>query len=181
MLCVSDLAAEDDERWFVVHTLPSAELRAQENIENQNFRTFLPKKRKTIRHARRLLTTEAAFFPRYLFVTIDVGRQRWRCINSSFGVARLVMCGDEPHPVPYGVVESLMNACDEDGIFHHGLRLKAGDPVRMITGPFAEQLGTLEHLDDNDRVRVLLDLLGRKVSISTKAADVLPLRQVHRN
>jgi transcription elongation factor/antiterminator RfaH len=179
MPSVPKAALQLDERWFVVHTLPSAEMRAQENIENQDFRTFLPKKSKTVRHARRLLTTAAAFFPRYLFVTIDITHQHWRCINSSFGVARLIMRGDEPHPVPHGIVEGLIGMCDEDGIFHHGLPLKPGDPIRMIAGPFAEQLGVLDQLDDSGRVRVLLDLLGRQVSISTQASHVLPLRQVH--
>jgi transcription antitermination factor NusG len=44
-----------------------------------------------------------------------------------------------------------------------------------MAGPFAEQLAILDHLDDSGRVRVLLDILGRQVAISTEANNVLPL------
>ena len=50
-------------RWFVVHTLSFGEARAQANLENQNFRAFLPKRQKTIRHARKLTTTKVEAAP----------------------------------------------------------------------------------------------------------------------
>jgi transcriptional antiterminator RfaH len=145
------------------------------NLVNQYFRTFLPKRHKTIRHARRLLTVEAAFFPRYLFIVMDPSRDQWRSVNGTFGVARLVMRGEGPQPVPPGIVEALQASCDEAGIFRHGLRLQVGDTVRMMGGPFSEQLAVLDQLDDDGRVRVLLDILGRKVAVSTHANNVLPL------
>ena len=55
--------ARDGERWYAVQTRQYAEKRAQAQLEQQNFRTFLPKRRKTIRHARKLSTVTAAFFP----------------------------------------------------------------------------------------------------------------------
>ena len=174
--CPSIVLAEG-ERWYAVHTLPVQELRAQSNLANQEFRAFLPKRHKTIRHARRMLTVEAAFFPRYLFVVMDVHRDQWRRINGTFGVARLVMRRDAPHPVPQGVVEGLLAACDPSGLFRHGLRLRVGGPVRLLTGPFAERLAVLDRLDDKGRVRVLLDMMGQEVSIATDANDVLPLAQ----
>jgi len=167
----------EGERWYAVHTLPVAELRAQLNLTNQEYRTFLPKRQKTIRHARRLLTVEAAYFPRYLFVVLDPTRQQWRRINGTFGVSRLVMRGEEPHPVPPGIVETLIAAADARGFLQHGLRLTVGAPVRLMTGPFADQLAILDELDDAGRVRVLLDILGRPVAISTSANNVLPLAE----
>jgi transcription antitermination factor NusG len=53
--------------------------------------------------------------------------------------------------------------------------LKVGEPVRLMAGPFAEQLAVLDHLDDSGRVRVLLDILGRRVSVSTQSNNVLPV------
>jgi transcription antitermination factor NusG len=44
-----------------------------------------------------------------------------------------------------------------------------------MAGPFAEQLAILDDLDDTGRVRVLLDILGRKVAVSTEANNVLPM------
>lgn len=163
------------ERWFAVHAQPFCELRAQVNLENQGFRTFMPKRHRTVRHARKLRTVESPFFPRYLFVVLDLERDRWRSVNGTFGVSRLVMRGELPEPVPRGVVETLLASSDARGILHLADKLKVGSPVRMLAGPFAEQLATLEHLDDVGRVRVLVNMLGRKVSISTAAKDLFPL------
>jgi hypothetical protein len=36
-----------------------------------SYRTFLPKREKTVRHARKLTTVVAPFFPRYMFIILD--------------------------------------------------------------------------------------------------------------
>jgi len=168
-------ALANGERWYAVHTLPFAEARAEGQLRNQGFRTFQPKRHKTVRHARRLNTVEAPYFPRYLFIVLDLGRHQWRKVNGTFGVTRLVMRGDQPHPVPPGVVEALIATADARGILQLGDKLQVGGPVRLMAGPFAEQLAILDDLDDAGRVRVLLDILGRQVVISTAANNVLPL------
>jgi transcription elongation factor/antiterminator RfaH len=168
-------ALSDCERWYAVHTLPFAEARAEVQLHRQGFRTFQPKRHKTVRHARKLSTVEAPFFPRYLFIVLDLARHQWRSVNGTFGVSRLVMQGDQPHPVPRQVVEALIAAADARGILHFGDKLEVGGPVRLMAGPFAEQLAILDHLDDFGRVRVLLDILGRQVAISTAANNILPL------
>jgi transcription elongation factor/antiterminator RfaH len=163
------------ERWYVVHTLPSCEIRAQLQLGNQGFRTFLPKRQKTVRHARKLTTVIAAFFPGYLFVILDLTRDRWRSINGTFGVASLVMQGDQPHPVPHGILETLITSVDSTGLLRVDQDLQVGASVRLGTGPFAERLAILEHLDDSGRVRVLLELLGQKVHVSMDRNNLLPV------
>lgn len=151
------------------------ELRAQAHLENQRIRTFLPKRHKTMRHAWRLRTVEAAFFPRYLFVILDLTRQEWRRINGTVGVSSMSMRGDQPHPVSRGIVEALIAFADAGGILQLGEQLKLGGPVGVMAEPFAEQLAILESMDDAGRVRVLFAILGRKVSIDTHSNNVLPL------
>jgi transcription antitermination factor NusG len=162
-------------RWYAVHTLASCELRAQEQLGNQGFCAFLPKRHKTIRHARKLRQIEAPFFPRYLFVSLDLGRDRWRSVNGTYGVSHLIMQANRPHPVPRGIVEALIASADPRGILHFGEQLKVGGTVRLMAGAFAEQLATLESLDDAGRIRVLLDVLGRRVSMVIDRQNVFPL------
>jgi transcription elongation factor/antiterminator RfaH len=176
----TDLAA--GERWFVVHTLPHQEKRAQIQLKNQRYRTFLPKRQKTIRHARKLTTVVAPFFPRYMFVILDPERDQWRPINGTLGVAGIVMQGERPHAAPPGIVETLVAATGPNGLLQLRPQLKVGDSVRLTQGPFAEYLGTLDRLDDSGRVRVLLDMLGRRVPILVEGHHVghavLPTRGV---
>ena len=165
----------DCERWYAVHSLPFAEARAEGQLQRQGFRTFQPKRHKTVRHAHRLSTVEAPYFLRYMFIVLDLTRHQWRSVNGTFGVSRLVMRGDQPHPIPRGVVEALIAAADARGILQLGGKLQVGGPVRLIAGPFAEQLAILDHLEDSGRVRVLLNILGRQVAISTVANNILPV------
>ena len=162
------------ERWYAVHSQPCAENRAATQLLNQGFRAFMPRRRKTVRHARQARTVIAPLFPRYFFVALDLNRDQWRSVNGTFGVSRLVMGGEQPHPVPRGVVEGLIASTDADGFLNLAEHLKPGSTVRLMTGAFADQLAILEELDDAGRVRVLLDILGRQVRINTQANNLLP-------
>ena len=116
------------------------------------------------------MTVVAPFFPRYLFITLDLSRDQWRNINSTFGVSSLVMAGERPHPVPPGVVEAMIAATDENGLLSFEHSLKVGAAVRLLAGPFADQLGVLERLDHSGRVRVLLDIMGGSVPVRVARA-----------
>jgi transcription elongation factor/antiterminator RfaH len=155
-------------RWYAVHTQPHREFRANQQLENQGFEVFLPKRVKTVRHARRLTNVAAAFFPRYLFIQLDLSQHRWRSVNGSFGVASLVMQGDLPHPVPHGVVEAMIASVDPAGLLCLSQHLAVGDRVRLAAGPFADKLGILDRLDDSGRVRVLLEIMGGTVPVQVE-------------
>ena len=163
-------------RWFAVHSLPQREAGAQNQLENQGFHTFLPLCLKTRRHARKREVVKAPIFPRYLFVVLDLDRDRWRSVNSTFGVARLVMTGDQPQPVPRGVVEALIAMTDDCGVlrFDEGGCLRVGQKVRILAGPFAERIGLLQRLDGNDRVRLLLDIMGGRIGVTMPSVALVP-------
>ena len=162
------------ERWYIARTLPQRELQAAKQLANQDFRAFVPRYWKNRRHARRVETISAPLFPRYIFVVLDRSRARWRSINGTLGVERLLMQGGGPPPVPHGVVESLVESADAEGNidFHHQLR--KGQTIKVMAGPFAELVGQLEWLDDRGRVRVLLELMGGTVRVTLAQTLVAP-------
>ena len=173
-----DLALSNEERWYVARTLPQRELHAARQLLNQGFRTFVPRYWKNRRHARKVEMVSAPLFPRYLFVVVDRARDRWRSINGTLGVDRLLMYGGEPQPVPPGVVENLMAASDTDGNIRFDTHLKEGQTIKVIAGPFADLVGQLERLDDHGRVRVLVEILGGKVRIALPQKLVAPAKDV---
>ncbi len=173
-----DRAHAGGPRWFAVHSLPHREAGAQQQLENQGFHTFLPRGLRTRRHARKLETVLAPIFPRYLFVVLDLDRDRWRSVNGTFGVARLVMMADDrPQPAPHGVVEALIALADGRDVlrFDEGGRLAVGQKVRILAGAFAEQIGLLQRLDDNGRVRLLLDIMGGGIAVTLPSAALVPV------
>jgi transcriptional antiterminator RfaH len=96
------------ERWFVVQTRARDEHRAQMHLSQQKYRTFLPTVVRAVRHARKVRNVQAAVFPGYLFVVLDLARDRFRSINGTRGVSRLVTFEAAPVAVPHGVVETLL-------------------------------------------------------------------------
>jgi transcription elongation factor/antiterminator RfaH len=168
------LELHEPERWYVARTQPHRETQAARQLENQDFRVFVPRILKSRRHARKFETIRAPLFPRYIFIALDLGRDRWRSVNGTLGVDRLLTRGGEPEPVPRGLVEQLTENAEADGVVRPSTTLKVGDSIRVTAGPFAELLGTLERLDDSDRVRVLLDILGGKIPVLLPGAVIMP-------
>lgn len=152
-------------RWYAVHCRPHRESTAAAHLRNQDFAVFLPRREKRIRHARKIEKVRRPFFPGYLFINLDIGHQRWRSINSTVGVIRIVMQNERPAAAPIGVIEALKTACGADDVLHVGPDLSVGQSVRVVDGPFADFVGELDQLTDADRVRVLLDIMGGRTRV----------------
>jgi transcription elongation factor/antiterminator RfaH len=174
-LCSFDHPLGERERWYVVHTLPHREQTAQHHLNAQGFRTFLPRYRKTVRHARMLKTILAPLYSRYLFIALDLRRDRWRSVNGTYGVATLVMQRENPTPVLRGAVEALLVSATGSGIVPFRSELQPGQPVRFVAGPFADQLGILEHLTNSGRIRVLLEMMSGRIPVDLQQCDVVPV------
>jgi transcriptional antiterminator RfaH len=160
-------------RWYLVHTRPNNERKAELNLEAQGFATFLPQIERTIRHARRLATVRRPLFPRYLFVRLDIGRDPWLSVNSTIGVSRLFTQEGRPVAVPFGVVENLL-AHSDAGLTRLDCSFAEGQRVRILSGPLADFTATVVRLDARRRVDVLLEIMGATVPVSIDRRALAP-------
>jgi transcriptional antiterminator RfaH len=152
--------------WYAVQTQPRAEMKALTHLTRQGFEVYLPRFMKKRRHARRVENVSSPLFPSYLFVAIDMATQRWRCVNSTVGVQKLVCNGDAPAVVDGRTIEVLKSRQDDRGfITLDKPRFSDGEKVRVIDGVFSDSFGIYEGMTDRERVDILLDLLGRKVRV----------------
>jgi len=164
----------DQSRWFAVQCQPHRERAAAQHLTNQDFSVFLPLRKKVRRHARRIDSVLVPFFPGYLFVRFDPTRARWRSVNGTLGVVRLVMQGDRPAPAPLGIIEALVDSCDQNSVISWQADLKPGQSVRVLAGPFADFVGELEQMSDAGRLRVLLDIMGGSTPVFLPRENVAP-------
>lgn len=169
-----NLALLQGERWFLACTLPHREATAEMHLKLQGFRSFLPRHLKTVCHARKLRSINAPIFPGYLFVVLNLERDRWRSVNSTTGIATLFMAYDRPVPAPDGVVETLVRSTDKSGALQFTDALERGQKVRLVAGPFAQALGILDRLDDAGRVEVLLEIMGGEIRVRLARSWVEP-------
>src|ERR1700730_5077057 len=160
------------QRWFLVYSLPNNEVRAQFYLRRQGFRTYLAQYRKTVRHARKLRIVSAPLFPRYFFIALNLMVDPWLSVAGTIGVSSLFTCNGRPLPVPEGVVESLILAADGGDIVRLDDGLGPGQTVRVLVGPFAEFIGTLQRLDGPERARILIEIMGSAVAIDLSRSAV---------
>jgi len=151
--------------WYAVYTRPQAEARALENLLRQGYSAYLPRYRTEIRHARHRQTVSRPLFPRYLFAGIDRPMMRWRPILSTFGVVGIVRAGEHPNPVASQIIDALRGreAAGEFDRLGRCAPLCLGELVRVTAGALQDMFGLLAELRDQDRVVVLLEILGRTV------------------
>ena len=168
--CTTSLAAQSfgtQQNWYVAHTHIHAESKAAFHLRRQGFAIYLPRYLKKRRHARRVDTVAAPLFPRYVFVSVDMATQRWHSIRSTIGIGKLVTDGDVPALVPPAIIEALKRREDTSGFvkLENRPRFLRGEKIRVRDGALANTLGLFENLTGEDRVTILLDLLGRKVRV----------------
>lgn len=160
-------------RWYVAYTHRGAEVMAEGHLDQQGFRTYLPRCLGTVRHARRVREVVVPLFPRYIFVEIDLQVQRWRSINGTRGISYLVSTGDRPAPVPEGVVEEIRSREGDRSLIElpETVPYEPGEAVEITAGALSDQVGRFIRVDARRRVILLLELLGRglEVSIPTEA------------
>jgi len=142
---------------------------AERNLRRQRFQTFLSLHEETKRRAGRFTSTLRPLFTGYMFVAFDVSRGGWRTFNNTYGVTRLVSFGVEPQPAPLDLISRLMLRCDAGGKLLPPRILQPGDVVRLASGPFADFVATVEMISPDQRVWVLLDLMGRTTRVAVQA------------
>jgi transcriptional antiterminator RfaH len=160
-------------QWYVAHTQAHGETRALFNLKRQGFEAWLPRVWRKRRHARRAETVLRPLFSRYLFIHIDLEVEPWRPILSTFGISYVVGGDSGPHPIPDAVIDALMARTGPDGYFELGAEsFRSGDKVRILEGPLAELEGIFQAASDDERVMILLRLMGREVRVTVSGNDI---------
>jgi transcriptional antiterminator RfaH len=160
--------------WGVVRSLPKREAFAAERLRmDHGFEVFLP-----------LVQTQCAsapLFRGYFFCRIV---DRWRSINTTFGVLCLVRTGDCPAKCPDHEIASLKAMIDGHGFVHlpegRGSPVKRmiaiGAKVKVTAGPFGGMSGLYAGQSTRERELILLNLLGRQTPVTIAAGLVAPVQ-----
>ena len=160
--------------WFILQFKSNAHHQANKNLNQQGFETFLPLHDTTSRNASRFINAKRPLFPGYMFITFDRADSKWHKINNTYGVSRLVTFNSSLRSIPDIFVTNLMKRCDLSGNLLPIKKLKKGDQVKLIKGPFVNLAATIEKYEDDQRIWVLMDLMGRVTKIHTSSDALQP-------
>ena len=161
-------------RWYVAYTQPGKENLAAGQLIAQGFKTYLPKYQKKICHARKVKNIRAPLFPRYLFVKIDLDCSPWRAINGTRGISYLLTMGEKPSAVPSGIVEEIKSRESQQKLIELEpfITYDPGDSLEITAGALSRQFGNFIRVDTNQRIVMLLQLLGRELEVRLQPEDV---------
>lgn len=164
-------------RWHVIRSKPRRERFVHDQLIEQGLEVFYPAVR--VHPVNPRAARERAYFPSYLFIHTDLdafGINRLRWLPAAVG---LLEFGGEPAIVPDLLIAQLKGriaAIQAAGglVFAD---LQRGDPVKITSGPFAGYEAIFDlRLKGSDRVRVLLELLRRQVSVELDAGSIRKAR-----
>ena len=163
--------------WFVAQTQPLKEAIAEKNLLEQGYEVYLPRFKKIRRHARKIDEVLAPLFPRYIFIGLNANTTAWRSINGTRGISYLLTTTEnKPAILPKRIIDLLKAQEIAAGTVPLSslLHFVQGETIRIIEGPFKEYTGIFDGMADGQRVRLLLDFMGRetKVALPLHAVDV---------
>ena len=148
--------------WYLIQFKPNSHRLAERNLRRQEFETFLPMQKFTRRKASRFVSDLKPLFPGYMFVSLNTELAPWRTINNTIGVSRLICFDGKPKPLPLQLISGLMLRCDASGTLLPPKSLNEGDSVEVLTGLFSNFIATVDTIDPEKRIWVLVDFMGQK-------------------
>jgi transcriptional antiterminator RfaH len=117
-----------------------------------------------------------AMFPGYLFSRFELGEMH-RQVGYAHGVSGIVRFGDRYPTIDEGALVQLQDHTGGSEVKEVDYRLSQGDDVKIAEGAFAGlEAVVTQVLPAKQRVKVLMDFLGRKMEAEVEHSSVL--RQV---
>ncbi len=169
--------APPGKQWCVVQAKPRRERVVEQQLARKGLEVFYPCVR--ARPVNPRAARERAYFPGYLFVRLDLretGTEPLRWLPATVG---LVQFGGEPAVVPPALISQLRRRIATIQAAG-GLvlaELQRGDAVAITSGPFAGYEAIFDlSLKGAERVRVLLELLQRRVPLELEAGAIRKLK-----
>ena len=159
--------------WYLIQFKPNAHKLAERNLTRQGFKTFIPLQEVTNRTVSGFVNVLKPLFPGYMFVNINTKSDSWQKINSTAGVSRIVTFGCTPRPLPTGFVPSLRIRCNTFGKFLSSEKLVKGKSIKLLTGPFANMIGTIDKIDSDKRIWVIMELMGQKTKLNVATENMV--------
>ena len=169
----SDKKRKKEIIWVLIYTKAKQEIKANENLQKQGFKTFLPLIAPTNKNSK--LNSPVPVFPRYFFAQINLELDNWTSIKSSYGVSRIVMFSENFTSIPNNIIKLIQDKLNEAGVYKEDISIvdyQRGDPVSIKEGRFAGIDAIFLSKKSKDRVRLLLKLLNTSVVAEITQSDI---------
>jgi len=171
-------------KWFVVHTYSGHEAKVLANLSQRAetmkltdriLEILIPTQEQIqIRSGKKHQATEK-IFPGYILVRMILDDNSWLAVRTTQGVTGFVGVGNKPTPISDEEVLTIQKFMSLEAPKYRA-KFSTGEAVKIIDGPFAEFLGSIESIDEErGKVRVLVSIFGRETPVELDFLQVKKL------
>jgi transcription antitermination factor NusG len=153
--------------WIAARHEPQREKLALHCLALAGYPTYAPRIRERIISRGRVIERTAPLLPSYVFVSIEA---QWLAVRWSPGIRGMVMRGPRPSHVSEEIISDIRKR-ERDELIELP-RWKCGDHLRVTRGPLEGLAGLYAGHAPQERVLILLSLLGAARPIALPMGDV---------
>jgi len=169
--------------WYAIHTYSGHEKGVKKDIEHrasveglrdQLGEVIVPEEKlveikdgKKREHSRNIM-------PGYVFVQMVENEELFKVIEEIKGVSGFVGAGDSRTPLSEEEVANIRGLVeDKKDKPRAEIKHRLGDQVKVIEGPFANFVGTVDQIDfDKAKLRVMVSIFGRSTPVELDVLQV---------
>ncbi len=163
-------------KWYIVHTQTGSEEKVKKNLE-QMIKTagltedvdkiLIPTEQISEIRSGKKRVSQRKFFPGYLLVHMELSDKAWFLVKNTAGITSFIGMGRRPSALKDNEVESIL-ARSRDSEVKPSLKVvfEAGEPIRIIDGPFVNFNGTIEEVQpEKGKLKASVSIFGRATPV----------------
>lgn len=174
-------AKKNQKRWYIVHTYSGYENKVKVNLEkrieymnmgDKIFRIEVPQKTVVQMKSGKKQEKEEKVFPGYVLVEMIMDEDSWYVVRHTSGVTKFVGSVKKPIPVRESEIKRILHRTTSQ-VEKIELDVKAGDKVRIISGPFADfDADIIEVYPDKSKLRANVSIFGRETPVELEYKQI---------
>lgn len=174
-------AKKNQKRWYIVHTYSGYENKVKVNLEkrieymnmgDKIFRIEVPQKTVVQMKGGKKQEKEEKVFPGYVLVEMIMDEDSWYVVRHTSGVTKFVGSVKKPIPVRESEIKRILHRTSSQ-VEKVELDVKAGDKVRIISGPFADfDADIIEVYPDKSKLRANVSIFGRETPVELEYKQI---------
>jgi transcriptional antiterminator NusG len=166
--------AENDKKWYVIHTYSGHEERVKKNLEQrvkfmdtgaEITRVVIPTEDEIEVKSGRRRTVTKKILPGYVLVEMKMDESTWSVVRNTPGVTGFVGSGNTPTPLQEKEVSEILKQMTAEAP-KVKVGFRKGQSVRVTDGPFIDFVGVVDEINmEKGKVKVLLSLFGQETPV----------------
>jgi transcriptional antiterminator NusG len=174
-------AKSNEKRWYIVHTYSGHENKVKVNLEKRIeymnmgekiFRIEVPQKTVTQIKGGKKQEREEKIFPGYVLVEMIMDEDSWYVVRHTAGVTKFVGSAKRPIPAKESEIKKILHRSSSQ-TQKIELDVKAGDKVRIVSGPFADFIADIiEVYPDKSKLRANVSIFGRETPVELEYKQI---------